>query len=147
MKQNKTMCHRNRALYKAQNGQCYLCGKPMKHVTQDHVIPKSKGGGDYKNVLLTHESCNQNKNDRYPTQQELKTCVEIYNTIPAAFVGYQRRADAAAKKWPKACPECALPLKLVQTTWEHPVTVTQCRNLMVRLADQKQVVAWNRARN
>ena len=46
---------------------CYLCGKPITKVeelTQDHIIPKSKGGSTTDNNLEPcHFRCNQEKGD------------------------------------------------------------------------------------
>lgn len=46
---------------------CYLCGKPITRVnelSQDHIIPKSKGGQTVEsNLLPTHKRCNNRKND------------------------------------------------------------------------------------
>lgn len=44
---------------------CYLCGHEIKRIrdlSQDHVIPKSKGGSTTEgNLLPTHKSCNNRK--------------------------------------------------------------------------------------
>lgn len=43
------------------NHQCAYCGSE-ENLTIDHVIPQSKGGGDFtKNVVCCCHSCNQNK--------------------------------------------------------------------------------------
>jgi site-specific DNA-methyltransferase (adenine-specific) len=54
-------------LYKEQNGKCNACGVDMeiRHLEIDHIIPKSKGGGDYyENYQLLCGSCNRIKGDR-----------------------------------------------------------------------------------
>jgi site-specific DNA-methyltransferase (adenine-specific) len=54
-------------LYKEQNGQCNACGKEfeLRNLEIDHIIPKSKGGGDYyENYQLLCGSCNRIKGDR-----------------------------------------------------------------------------------
>lgn len=56
-------------LYQAQQGRCFHCLEPMqarawtanrwsKGWTQDHVIPKSLGGGRHRNIVLAHHLCN-----------------------------------------------------------------------------------------
>lgn len=53
-------------IYKQLNGRCAYCGKGMtlKDATRDHVVPKSKGGGNnVKNLLPTCKKCNQMKGD------------------------------------------------------------------------------------
>ena len=70
-------------LYKRDKGKCYLCGdvcdfNDMEITTHghyivgptypsiDHVKPLSKGGKhSWRNVKLTHHSCNTHKNDKY----------------------------------------------------------------------------------
>ena len=57
-------------LYQAQQGRCFHCLEPMldrvwtrgkrgeKGWTQEHVIPRSQGGGRAGNVVLAHRLCN-----------------------------------------------------------------------------------------
>lgn len=62
-----------KALYKRDNGMCWLCGKPCDYTLDsndnyypsiDHVIPIAKGGKDkWDNVRLAHRICNSFKND------------------------------------------------------------------------------------
>jgi 5-methylcytosine-specific restriction endonuclease McrA len=44
---------------------CAICGvkfSSMRDITLDHIIPKSKGGGnDLQNLQLAHERCNMEK--------------------------------------------------------------------------------------
>jgi site-specific DNA-methyltransferase (adenine-specific) len=54
-------------LYKEQNGKCNACGQDfeLRNLEIDHIIPKSKGGGDYyENYQLLCGSCNRIKGDR-----------------------------------------------------------------------------------
>ncbi|MGL6227028.1 MAG: DNA methyltransferase [Thermoguttaceae bacterium] len=54
-------------LYKEQSGNCRACGVAfeMRHLEIDHIIPKSKGGGDYyENYQLLCGSCNKIKGNR-----------------------------------------------------------------------------------
>jgi len=54
-------------LYKKQKGLCNACGKEfeIRNLEIDHIIPKSKGGGDYyENYQLLCGSCNRIKGDR-----------------------------------------------------------------------------------
>jgi site-specific DNA-methyltransferase (adenine-specific) len=54
-------------LYKEQNGKCKACGQEfeLRNLEIDHIVPKSKGGGDYyENYQLLCGSCNKIKGDR-----------------------------------------------------------------------------------
>jgi len=54
-------------LYKEQNGLCNACGTKfdIRNLEIDHIVPKSKGGGDYyENYQLLCGSCNRIKGDR-----------------------------------------------------------------------------------
>jgi len=54
-------------LYKEQDGLCNACGKHFDiwNMEIDHIIPKSKGGGDYyENYQLLCSHCNKLKGDR-----------------------------------------------------------------------------------
>ena len=54
-------------LYKEQNGRCNSCGEEFKiwNLEIDHIVPKTKGGGDYyENYQLLCGSCNRIKGDR-----------------------------------------------------------------------------------
>jgi 5-methylcytosine-specific restriction endonuclease McrA len=60
-----TICNKRkkrRTLYKRQGGLCWLCHKsmPRSDATFDHLIPRSKGGGQsWENLKLAHRSCNE----------------------------------------------------------------------------------------
>ena len=54
-------------LFKAQKGLCNGCRNKLdlRHLEVDHVVPKSKGGGDhYENYQLLCGHCNRTKGDR-----------------------------------------------------------------------------------
>ena len=54
-------------LYKNQNGKCNACETEMdiRHFEIDHIIPRSKNGGEFlENLQLLCGSCNKIKGDR-----------------------------------------------------------------------------------
>ncbi len=51
---------------------CAYCGSPH-HLTMDHVIPRSQGGEDiWENLVTACESCNRRKGNRTPEQAGLR---------------------------------------------------------------------------
>jgi 5-methylcytosine-specific restriction endonuclease McrA len=66
------------AMAAAQGGACFLCGEPLRfdadgpqQPTFEHVVPRSRGGGNSKNRLIAHRSCNLRKGSRMPNGCEL----------------------------------------------------------------------------
>lgn len=75
-----------RAFLLARDGpQCYLCGHVFRevgrHVTVDHVIPRSRGGtDDWENLRLACLTCNARKGAKLPHEYD-------------AFLAFQRSFD------------------------------------------------------
>jgi len=62
--------NRNR-IYKRDNHQCVYCGS-SKHLTLDHVIPKSRGGkNDWHNLVTSCFKCNLKKSNRTPEEAKM----------------------------------------------------------------------------
>ena len=64
----------NRELFARDRYLCAYCGTvfPMSKLTRDHVHPRSKGGPDeWENVVTSCRSCNQRKDDRTPSQANM----------------------------------------------------------------------------
>lgn len=73
-----------------QQGHCYLCLKPFndkRTPTDEHVIPRGKGGKNRKNILLACAPCNVRKSDRDPTPDELALCAAFYRIDATAKPG------------------------------------------------------------
>lgn len=90
-----------------QEGRCYLCGEAFTDedfATQDHVVPRAKGGKHAGNILLAHSHCNGLKGDRDPNERELACLAEIkrrFAAEPAPVVepsDKERRKRAAFKR-------------------------------------------------
>jgi site-specific DNA-methyltransferase (adenine-specific) len=67
-------------LYKEQNGLCNGCGIEFNiwNMEIDHIIPKSKGGGDYyENYQLLCGSCNRTKGSN--TMEHLRLKIKVRN--------------------------------------------------------------------
>ena len=65
------------ALYERQGGLCFYCGYPLTNggrgFVLDHLVPRSKGGGDGPtNRVAACRLCDSKKRDRMPTVEELE---------------------------------------------------------------------------
>jgi 5-methylcytosine-specific restriction endonuclease McrA len=59
-------------IYKRDNNSCQYCGA-TRHLTIDHVVPKSKGGEDsWENLVVACSSCNTKKGDTLLEQTGMK---------------------------------------------------------------------------
>jgi CRISPR/Cas system Type II protein with McrA/HNH and RuvC-like nuclease domain len=58
-------------IYKRDNNECVYCGS-SKQLTLDHVIPKSRGGGnDWNNLVTCCFSCNLKKGNKTPDEAKM----------------------------------------------------------------------------
>lgn len=67
-------------MFKAQDGCCYLCGWRFREdhwATEDHVLPRSRGGANRANVALAHQGCNTWKGNRKPYPCEVLALASI----------------------------------------------------------------------
>lgn len=70
-------------IYKRDDNQCVYCGS-KKHLTIDHVIPKSRGGDNtWKNLVTCCLSCNLKKGNKTPEEAGMKMKVKPYE--PSIF--------------------------------------------------------------
>lgn len=74
-----------RALYAAQNGQCFYCGRDIykaeltsrkktrydRDATVDHLWPRSRGNANAGNIVWACAQCNHRKATRQPTPAEI----------------------------------------------------------------------------
>lgn len=55
------------------NYQCQYCGRTKSDLTIDHVIPRSRGGADtWENLVTACNSCNSKKGNRTPEEAGMK---------------------------------------------------------------------------
>lgn len=71
-------------IYKRDDNKCQYCGS-TRHLTIDHIIPKSKGGEDtWDNLVVACNTCNTKKGDKLLEQtgmRLLKTPKKTYNKV------------------------------------------------------------------
>lgn len=63
-----------RNIFARDNHQCQYCGRrfPKQDLTVDHVVPRSRGGGDtWDNLVLACTTCNLKKGSRTPDEAEM----------------------------------------------------------------------------
>jgi len=69
------------------NNRCAYCGRKMKRLTKDHIVPISQGDpaevDGIENILPACKSCNSRKNIRqpFPYQRTLSTGVVIHKVM------------------------------------------------------------------
>lgn len=88
----------NRAnLFKRDKHQCQYCGS-SKHLTIDHVIPRSKGGKtNWNNLITACHRCNVVKGDKTPEQVGMRLNSEPFRpTLGFFLAGY---AELHAEEW------------------------------------------------
>jgi 5-methylcytosine-specific restriction endonuclease McrA len=64
-----------RNIYHRDGSICQYCGKkfPLSELSLDHVIPKSRGGGDtWENLVCACTGCNSRKADKTPAEARMK---------------------------------------------------------------------------
>lgn len=94
------------ALFMAQQGRCFYCSvvfegpfkaktdKGWAHLlrarcwTKDHLVPKSKGGKEVLNLILSCACCNNTKGARMPTIDEIARAEIVHAACAALVMGY-----------------------------------------------------------
>ena len=75
-----------RAVFARDGHRCQYCGSD-RHLTVDHVVPRSKGGGDtWDNLVTSCAPCNRKKGDRAPHLAGLRLLRAPRPPEPVAFV-------------------------------------------------------------
>ena len=65
-------------IYRRDGHKCGYCDS-KSHLTLDHVVPKSKGGGNtWENLVTCCRKCNTYKDNQTPKQAGMKLNVELY---------------------------------------------------------------------
>lgn len=75
-----------RAVFARDRHRCQYCGSE-RHLTVDHVVPRSKGGLDtWDNVVTSCAPCNRKKADRPPHLAGLRLLARPCAPEPSSFV-------------------------------------------------------------
>ena len=75
-----------RAVFARDRHRCQYCGSE-RHLTVDHVVPRSKGGPDtWDNLVTSCAPCNRKKGDRPPDVAGLSLMSKPRQPEPATFV-------------------------------------------------------------
>lgn len=86
-----------RAVFARDKHRCQYCGS-THHLTVDHVVPRSKGGKDtWDNLVTSCARCNRKKGDRPLQSAGLQLMHEPKPPGPAAFV--LLHADHVHESW------------------------------------------------
>lgn len=88
----------NRAnLFKRDNGECQYCGS-KRHLTIDHIVPKSKGGKtNWTNLVTACNRCNVNKGDKTPEQAGMVLRSQPFKPSLSYFLA--EYAERQAEEW------------------------------------------------
>lgn len=94
---NSLHANRTNILWRDKN-QCQYCGKIQtpKELTLDHVLPKSRGGGNtWSNLVACCKKCNQDKRDRTPEEAGMN----LLNTPKAPKYSILRNIKDVCPTW------------------------------------------------
>jgi 5-methylcytosine-specific restriction endonuclease McrA len=84
-------------LFRRDGGECQYCGS-RRHLTIDHVIPRSKGGKtSWTNLVTACNRCNVNKGDKTPEQAGLILKKEPFKPSLSYFLS--EYAERQAEQW------------------------------------------------
>jgi 5-methylcytosine-specific restriction endonuclease McrA len=84
-------------IFRRDRGECQYCGS-KRHLTIDHVIPKSKGGQTvWTNLITACNRCNVNKGDKTPEQAGLHLRSEPFKPSLSYFLA--EYAERQAEEW------------------------------------------------
>ncbi|AWW31522.1 HNH endonuclease [Echinicola strongylocentroti] len=84
-------------LFKRDDNECQYCGSP-KHLTVDHVIPRSKGGkSSWTNLITACHRCNVQKGDKTPEEVGMLMRKKPFKPTLAYFLA--EYAERNAEEW------------------------------------------------
>ncbi|MDT9545773.1 MAG: HNH endonuclease [Chlorobium sp.] len=78
--------------------QCQYCGKTDAPLTIDHIIPRSRGGEDsWENLITACRRCNSKKGNRTPREAGMPTMKQPHRPNHLMFM--QQLTAAATEDW------------------------------------------------
>lgn len=87
-----------RNILKRDNHKCVYCGRGDLPLTIDHIIPKSKGGDDsWDNLVSACLPCNNKKGDRTPDEADMILRVKPY--VPNHIIFIKNNAGRVEETW------------------------------------------------
>jgi 5-methylcytosine-specific restriction endonuclease McrA len=87
-----------RNIHYRDNFKCQYCGAKAKELTIDHIIPKSKGGDDsWENLVTACKPCNNKKGDSTPEESGMRLLNKPYR--PNYIMLIQRYMSAVNEDW------------------------------------------------
>lgn len=84
-------------LFRRDNGECQYCGS-RRHLTIDHVMPRSKGGKtSWTNLVTACNRCNVSKGDKTPEQAGMN--LKMHPFKPSLSFFLSQYAERQASEW------------------------------------------------
>jgi 5-methylcytosine-specific restriction endonuclease McrA len=73
-------------IFRRDGHKCGYCGS-KRELTLDHILPKSRGGGNtWKNLITCCKTCNGKKNDMTPSEASMELLVTPYAPTMIQFI-------------------------------------------------------------
>ena len=88
-------------IFRRDGHKCGYCSS-KKDLTLDHILPKSRGGGNtWKNLVTCCKKCNNAKDDKTPEEAGMKLLVKVYQPTFLQFIDGMNTNHRA--KWSEYC--------------------------------------------
>jgi len=86
---------------------CQYCGKQMRDLTLDHVVPKSRGGGhSWENLVSACKPCNHRKGGKLPDEARMRLINQPGEPrVSPYYVFLQKLNHSPNEEWHKFLPE------------------------------------------
>ena len=86
-----------RNIMKRDNNTCQYCGR-KSDLTLDHVMPRSRNGGDtWENLVTACNVCNVKKGNRTPEEASMELMTEPYRPVHITF--FQHLISSVQEDW------------------------------------------------